>query len=224
MNVIEAIEQRRSFRDFKTDPVPKEIIRKILEAASCAPSSKNNQPWEFNVITGETLEKIREGYITKFRAGIKPHAERSFSGWPRESIYRVRQVNLAKDIFKVMEIGREDTKKRNQWVERGYSFFHAPVLLIICVDRMLREGTAIFDIGSVAQTFCLAATHYGLGTIIAEQGVAYPEVLREHCHIAETKQVVISVALGYPNHDFPANSIKAMRAPLDELTEWHGFD
>jgi hypothetical protein len=47
--------------------------------------------------------------------------------------------------------------------------------------------------------------HYGLGTCIQDQGVMYPEVLRKLCNIPETKQIIIAIAIGYPNWDFPAN-------------------
>lgn len=223
MNIIEAIETRKSIRDFKPDEVPREIIRKILETASRAPSAMNSQPWEFTVVAGTTLDKVKEGFLKKVRAGEKARPEWTFAGWPRESVYRTRQVELAKGLFKLMGIEREDTAKRMEWVERGYGFFNAPVAVIICVDRMLEEGTPIFDIGLVTQTFCLAAMHYGLGTCIAEQGISYPEVLREHCNIPDTKQIVISIALGYSNMDFPANLLDVQRDSIDSKTTWCGF-
>ncbi|RLG44282.1 MAG: nitroreductase family protein [Thermoproteota archaeon] len=50
MDVMEAIFGRRSVRRFKTDPIPEEDLRKILEAAIRAPSAGNRQPWEFVVV------------------------------------------------------------------------------------------------------------------------------------------------------------------------------
>ncbi len=52
----------------------------------------------------------------------------------------------------------------------------------------------------------------------------YPEVLRKFCSIPETKQIVIAIAIGYPNWDFPANRLETPRASLDTLTTWYGFD
>jgi len=46
----EAIEQRRSIRKFKPDPVPEEHITALLDAARMAPSGCNAQPWRFKVV------------------------------------------------------------------------------------------------------------------------------------------------------------------------------
>ncbi len=51
MQVMEAIESRRSVRSFKPDPVPEADLKQILEAARLAPSASNRQPWKFVVVT-----------------------------------------------------------------------------------------------------------------------------------------------------------------------------
>jgi nitroreductase len=59
MEVYECIRTRRTIREFKPDPVPEEVVYKILQAARWAPSSGNSQPWHFIVITDrDTLESI----------------------------------------------------------------------------------------------------------------------------------------------------------------------
>ena len=72
MDIIEAIKSRKSIRGYKTDPVPKNIIEEILEIASRAPSSMNTQPWEFTVVAGEALDKLRKANIEKLSAGETP--------------------------------------------------------------------------------------------------------------------------------------------------------
>ena len=57
MDIIEVIRTRRSIRSFKPDPIPKEDLMKILEAAIWAPSAGNCQPWEFIVVTREDLKR-----------------------------------------------------------------------------------------------------------------------------------------------------------------------
>jgi nitroreductase len=46
----EAIEQRRSIRKYKSDPVPDEYLTELLDAARLAPSGCNAQPWRFRVV------------------------------------------------------------------------------------------------------------------------------------------------------------------------------
>ena len=52
---------RRSIRGYKPDPVPKALIREVIEIAMRAPSSLNTQPWNFYVVAGEPLNRIRAG-------------------------------------------------------------------------------------------------------------------------------------------------------------------
>src|ERR1035437_9990248 len=57
LTVMEAIRQRRSIRNFKSDPVPQEAVDIILEAARLAPSGTNRQPWRFQLITDHALRE-----------------------------------------------------------------------------------------------------------------------------------------------------------------------
>ena len=59
MDVVEALKKRRSIRLFKDKPIPKEVLKQIVDVARFAASARNVQPWEFVVITKqETLKKI----------------------------------------------------------------------------------------------------------------------------------------------------------------------
>ncbi len=54
----QAIEQRRSIRKFKPDPVPSEHIMELIEAARLAPSGCNAQPWRFRIVEDEPTRQI----------------------------------------------------------------------------------------------------------------------------------------------------------------------
>ena len=224
MDVIEAVKKRKSIRGYKPDPVPKDVLEQILELASHAPSAMNTQPWEFIVLTGEVLENVRRSNIELLNSGAPPTPEHVVAGWPRESIYRQRQVNLAKQLFQLMDIPREDKEKRAKWLERGFRYFDAPAAIIISTDRCLSESGPLLDIGAVIQTICLTALHLGLGTCIEDQGTMYPEVLRKYAHIPESKRIIAAIAIGYPDWDFPANKVETEREPIQNITIWLGFD
>jgi nitroreductase len=57
VDVLEAIKTRRSIRKYKSDPVPEEMMEKILEAGRWAPSANNSQPWKFIVLKDENVRK-----------------------------------------------------------------------------------------------------------------------------------------------------------------------
>jgi len=224
MDIIEAVKKRKSIRGYKPDPVPKEVLEQILELASHAPSAMNTQPWEFTVLTGDVLENVRRSNVELLNSGAPPNPEHVVVSWPRESIYRQRQVNLAKQLFQLMDIPREDKEKRAKWLERGFRYFDAPAAIIISTDRCLSESGPLLDIGAVIQTICLTALHFGLGTCIEDQGTMYPEVLRKYAHPPESKRIIMAIAIGYPDWDFPANKVESEREPIKNVTTWLGFD
>ena len=58
---FEAMDSRRSVRDFSSEPVPREVIENIIKTASTAPSGAHKQPWTFCLISNKELKsKIRE--------------------------------------------------------------------------------------------------------------------------------------------------------------------
>jgi nitroreductase len=222
MDIVEAIGTRKSIRGYKPDPVTKEILRDIVDIATRAPSSMNTQPWELTIITGEVLDNIKRSNIEMLMSGTMPNPDMPSEAF--EGVYRQRQVDLAVQLFQLMGIAREDKEKRAEWMQRGFRFFDAPAAIILSVDRALHEWWPLFDIGSISQTICLAALNYGLGTCIEGQGVMYPEVVRKYTGMPESKRIIICIAIGYPDWDFPANKVESKREPVESITTWCGFD
>jgi len=220
MDLIDAIQQRKSIRAFTDKPVPKEVIGKILEIACRAPSAMNIQPWEFIIITGEKLNRLRTAIVEKLKSGAPIVPDHLVVSWPDKGVYKDRQITLAKQLFKAMDIPREDREKRAWWMERGFRFFDAPVAIIIATDKILGEAGPLLDLGAVMQNISLAALHFGLGTCIEDQGVLFPDVIREQTGISPAKRLVIAIALGYPDPTFPANQVISQREPAENLTTW----
>ncbi len=219
MDIINAIRSRKSIRGYQPDPVPKETLREILDIARHAPSTLNTQPWEITVVTGEVLDNIRKGNIEMLNSGATPESE--FPYKPYEGKYKQRQVELAVQIFNLMGIAREDREKRAEWMERGFRFFDAPAAFILSMDKSLDESAMnLLDIGAITQTICLTALNYGLGTCINGQGISFPEVVRKFTDIPESTRMVVCIAIGYPDRDFPANKLETRREPVDNITAW----
>jgi len=223
MDIIEAISQRKSIRGFKPDPVSKDVLTNILESACRAPSAMNTQPWEFAVITGAVLDRVRSAIVEKLNKGEPMQPDHQVVSWSNDSIYRERQIELAKGLFRLMDIPREDQQKRAAWMERGFRFFDAPVGILLLTDTSLSDSGPLLDLGAAMQNICLAALHFGLGTCVEDQSVLYPDVLREMAGIPENKRIIIAIAIGYPDWDFPANSVSTGRESLDKNTRWIGF-
>ena len=67
MSVLDVIRDRKSIRSYRSDPIPDEILFKILEAGRLAPSGKNLQPWKFIIVRDNTLKKrLSEACVKQF--------------------------------------------------------------------------------------------------------------------------------------------------------------
>lgn len=110
---------RRSIRGYLKKPVPQSLIREILELAMRAPTSLNTQPWNFYVVAGEVLDRIRAGNVERNLAGV-PDSREFRLGPGYEGVHRERQIEIAKQLFGAMGIAREDKEKRQDWVLRGF--------------------------------------------------------------------------------------------------------
>jgi nitroreductase len=224
MDIVEAINQRKSIRSFKPDPIPKKVMTEILTLACRAPSSVNQQPWEFAVVSGPLLETIKQKNIENLAAGVAPQRDYPVDDRPKDSVYRKRQVDLAVRLFQIMDIDRDDRQKRWDWLIRGFRYFDAPCAIFIFSDKCLSEVGSVLDIGAAMQNICLSALKYGLGTCIENQGIQYSNMLRDLIGIPESKRIAVSIAIGYPDWDFPANGVVTEREPANNITLWKGFE
>lgn len=224
MEFEELIKERKSIRGYKQDPVPRSVIEEIIEVAKWAPSSMNTQPWYVHVLTGEPLDKVRKGNTDNMLSGVPPKRD-----FPMKEAYegdhRQRQIDVAVQLFTEMEIARDDKEKRQDWVMRGFRQFDAPVSVVLTYDKYL-EPAAIsqFDLGALSHAIVLAAWERGLGCVINGQGIMQSAVVREHAGIPDDQNIMICIAMGYPDYSFPANRVKSVREDNSKFVRFVGFD
>lgn len=221
MDAIEAIHGRRSVRAFKPDPVPKEVLEKIMQAALAAPSWENTQPWEFAVLGLPALAKLRTAVSERMRSGAKPNLD---IPWPRfSSIHRERGKRLAREIQGALGLSKNDPKGLMDWWIAMSQFFNAPHGVIVYMDAALGEWS-IFDTGLAVENLLIAAWHHGVGTCVISAGVNYPDLIRELLGIPDSKRIIVGIALGYPDLSSPRATFRASHEPLERMVTWHGFD
>jgi nitroreductase len=167
MNTLDAIAGRRSIRKFKSDPVPRELVERVLAATVQAPSGKNQQPWRFVVVSGEArsemLRILREGIAQRKEDGVDPGS----SEWTANCMEQAPAT-----IF-VFNGGAPESSGPD---EGGN-----------VVD--------VQSIGGAIQTMLLAAQDMGLGTLwICDVFYAYRE-LQEW--LGRKEQMIAAVSLGY---------------------------
>lgn len=224
MEFEQLIRERKSIRGYLDKPVPKDVINEIIETAKWAPSSMNTQPWHVHVCTGSVLDNIREGNVKNMMGGVPP--KRDFPMKEKyEGLHRQRQIDIAIQLFEAMGIERDDKERRMDWVMRGFRQFDAPVSLVLTYDKYL-EPAAIsqFDLGALTHSIVLAAWERGLGCVINGQGIMQSDVVREHAKIPDDENIMICIAMGYPDNDFVANDVKSVREDNENFVVYHGFN
>ena len=192
--------------------MPKALIREVIEIAMRAPSSLNTQPWNFYVVAGEPLDRIRKGNTERNLAGVPD--SREFRGHGAyEGAHRERQIEIAKQLFAAMGIERDDKDARQDWVLRGFRQFDAPVSVVVTYDRVdsWRRHRALRLRRGIANALVNAAWSRGLGCVINSQGIMQSPVVREHAGIPDDQVIMICIAMGCPDDSFPANAVVSTR-------------
>ncbi len=223
MNFTQFSASRKSTRGFQGKPVPKDVVEEIINTAKLAPTSYNTQTWHIHAVAGNVLKKIREGNTKNTLAG-KPHVRDFPYKEDYEGGHRHNQIDVAIQLFEAKGIGRDNKEKRMDWMLRGFRQFDAPLSLVLTYDKYL-EPAAIthFGLGSLAYGIMLAAWERGIGCVINGQGIMQSDVVREHANIPDDQNIMICIAMGYPDDSLAANHVRSTRAENSSFVEYHGF-
>lgn len=224
MDVVEGILLRKSVRAYKSDPVPRKLLEDILETALRAPSWGNTQPWEFIILGGEKLQKIKEALSHVWGEVRRPDIPFPVK-FPEP--YITRQRNLGKKLFEMKEIARGDRKRTREWYMEMARFFDAPNAILISIDSSCYRMDNFINVwapiscGFVAMNIALLATCHGLGTCLEVAPFAYPDIIRKKLGILDSKLMVLAIAIGYPDWDAPVNQFRSEREPLEGMAKWY---
>jgi nitroreductase len=228
MDVVDAINERKSIRAFKPDPVPLDLIRKIIGLAQRAPSWANTQPWEFAVATGEKLKAIQDAFVQRGVSGMQntPAEVARPPDYPEPYISRIKSMQAQENRGRTSEMTREDFEARFADNARHYGATTC-IYLLVGKDFLYQEKGinvwAIYDCGSAVQNIMLLATNYGLGTIAQAMAVVYPDIIRKELGIPEDKLIALGIAIGYPDTEDLKNQDRRGREPLDNIAKFYGF-
>jgi nitroreductase len=216
MEVFEVIEGRKSIRAFKPDPVPKETIEEILQLAVKAPSAINLQPWEFTVVSGREKERLCKRLLKAYgerRVSCSPQTTRPL---PPEVDRRRRELfQEMKPFVDQLEVPFEDFIN-----EGSFDFYGAPTAIIISMDRAFPKSRSLC-IGAALGYLVLAAHAHGLGTCPIGIITAFEDDIKDQLNIPGGKEVILGVALGYPDWENPINRFKSSRENPANITRWY---
>ncbi|MDP2646624.1 MAG: nitroreductase family protein [Desulfobacterales bacterium] len=179
------VKTRRSVRSFKTDPVPDDDVKKIIDAARFAPSGANSQPWEFILVKDQA---VRHQIVEM----VKESSQYS------RKVESVREEDL---MFSGL-----------QGPVRDPGFKNAPVFIVLCGDPRTKEAYPLLTtltradshfasgLASAFLYMTLAATTLGLGSqwVSATGSPLVKPFLKRLLEIPHTLDVYDMLAVGYP--------------------------
>ena len=166
------IKTRRSVRKFKSDPVPREDIRKILDAARMAPTAGNQQPWKFLVIQDrKKLDELKKACIDKSIEG-----------------YKDREKPDAQELEKM-------TERTTQYFN---DYLSAPTYIIVLTDDKSKYPTYNHHDGPLAAGYLmLAARALGYGTVFCTDSIN-EAITKEVFNIPDRYKRVCITPIGVP--------------------------
>lgn len=213
------LDARYSCRGFKPDPVPRETIAKIVEAAGRAPSWCNAQPWQIIVTRGEETARFRAA-LEEAAATTPPAPDMDWpAGYP--GVYGERRRACGYQLYEAVGIARDDKAARAEQSLRNMAFFDAPHVAILHLEADLGAYGAL-DCGAFVMAFTLAAQALGLATIAQASVAAWPDLIRSHFELPENRMILCGISFGYEDPEHPANRFRTERANLAEILDLRG--
>jgi nitroreductase len=196
MDIFEAIYTLRAMRRLKTDPVPDELVWKVLEAATRAPSGGNLQPWRFVVVTDAAKKaKIGQWYLDGWSKSYGPARDVMLSDPARARTFRSAD-HLANHIAEV------------------------PVLIFATVHtNMASVSGAGPNIFPAVQNLMLAARALGLGTTLTTLHKTHEPEVRELLGIPDGVETMAMIPMGWPKGKFGSGP----RRPVEDVTHWDAW-
>ena len=191
-------------------------LERMLGLAGRAPSAINLQPWEVSVVSGAEKERLSRLLVKRLRErriSCGPGAQRELA--PQ---FVARQQGLMKAILPLLSPGEDFQPFIN---EGSCRFYGAPTALILSIDQAFTSARLV-DLGLFAGYLLLSAHALGLGTCPIGLITAFADDIREELSIREERDVVLGIAVGYPDGAAPVNRVHSDRAPLSEFVRWRG--
>jgi nitroreductase len=178
-DLFEVIRTTRSMRRLKPDPVPDELIRKILEAGVCAPSGGNMQRWRFLVIRDAGIKRAVGAYYK--RAWDEQVGPRYRAGEPAPGMNRDRFLRLL-DAAEYL----------------AAHIHEAPVWIVPCLEGDTPTRTSGSSIYPAVQNMLLAARAVGLGATLTTLYLAFEKGAEAALGLPEGVHSYAILPIGFP--------------------------
>lgn len=217
---LSVITARHCKRAFLPDPVPRAALERVLRAAGHAPSPRNTQFWQVEVVTGTALAELSRRMCASLDAGEPAVPDYANRPDPMGERHDRRAFDWGAAFYGAMEIDRADAVARREFIRRNLCFYGAPAGLIFHLPRNAVPGTFL-EMGFFVQNVMLGLVASGLGSCPQNSVAAYGDVIRGQLGLGPDRLVVCGMSVGHPDEADPINAFYPRRAPLHEYVHWH---
>ena len=216
MDAVDCIQTRMSIRGFTKDPVPRELLEKIIDTARWSPSYKNSQPWEIMVLSGAKKEGLSKMLVDLLDSGATPCPDLAApQSWPEAEQARIDHLFARRKELTGIDLTEPGIITKAK--KANFRFYGAPHAIYLFQDSTLSQWS-LFDLGLFAQSLMLAAHALGLGTVPQAFATDYSREIKEYLDIPAGKRLVLGLSVGYPDKDSPANGLRTDRSPVAEIS------
>lgn len=210
------LDARYSCRAFRPEPLAREQIAQIVEAAGRAPSWCNAQPWQFLVTEPPETDRLRKAFFEHARTA-SPAPDLDWpTGYP--GVYGERRRVCGWQLYDAVGVTKGDRDGSARQTMENFRFFGAPHLALLHSPRALGPYGAL-DCGAALMAFTLAATALGVATIPQAAVAAHAPFLRDWFGLGEDRLILCAISFGHADPDHPANAFRTDRAPLNDILE-----
>lgn len=210
---------RHSCRAFRPDPVPRDVIARIVATAQRVPSWCNAQPWQLTITGGAETDRFRaalsEAAMQGMHAPDIPFPE-GYSG-----IYRDRRRTCGWALYDAVGVEKGDRAGSAREMMKNFELFGAPHVAIVTSPKELGTYGAL-DCGGFVTAFAVAAQAAGVASIPQAAIAGLSPVVRDWFGLPEDRLVVCAISFGYGDPDHPANAFRTERATPDDVIDWRG--
>ena len=223
MNVTEAVNSRRSVRQFLDKQVDRTTLERILETAQRSPSGGNTQPWSAVVVGGDALKDITAKI--KANAATAPMGEgMEYDIYPKDldGRYEEQRRAVGKGMFDAVGLERGDSAGRVAQMAKNWDSFGAPVQLFTYTKKYMGPPQWS-DMGMWLQTVMLLLREEGLDSCPQEIWAMYGTYMRELLDIDDDHIFFCGMAIGYRDPDAPINTFDVPRVPIGDAIKFRGF-
>ena len=213
------VSERYSVRKYLEKPVPRDVIRGIIDTARLAPSNGNSQPWHIAVVSGKARVRVEAEIFKMIEAGVEPHPVYPPGGMGLKGVHKDRQRDCGFRYYGHMNVAREDMDARLNLARENWKFYGAPHAAFISMPKTMHRANAI-DLGIFLQTIMLLFAERGIACIPQGALASYPEPVRKEVFIPEENAIMCGLSFGYEDRSAKVNELRMPRASLEEVASF----